>query len=473
MSKKIDQNALTAAAQAATTKKLTNGSSRRGEEADQAEWDDVRAKACRLFLSDPDARVYLYYLASNGLSAALREYHAILCECIVLAESNASTPPVDAEAEEDIANKKRLLANQVSKTRSTFGEPNQTAIDELKRFAGAYLESSAKSFVRKRRAERRPRSKTDLSELLDEARIRELDVARRVSSLGNTFNLGSFLREGATLTILPALAATLRNPNITAEDEAMSIAASVGAYEAFSRDAAGLFMVHTGRQFPEPLTVSANPTYFRLIKSDKTEASASLLGVTSGMTVFSGQSSSVITQVDGARIYLQDPLVVDAGVIIRTAPQAALRDFIENDLYSASTAPSVDGLMRPFQMQKFSRPDAYKLVTKLLPIVTVIAPLTDEAARSVRVLGADVPPSGNYLETVSNFDPGVPRTSVRAADAILELLQTKGFDVVAEQLLRSNLDALKLEVVGEVRRSTDLAFMVGQYMNMLSPSLKL
>lgn len=474
MAKKISQSDVGSAANTASGRKLSNGVSTRGSDADQAQWDQLRAKACQLFLSDPDARVYLFYLASNGLGAALREYHAILCECIVLAESNSSLPETQTEQRVLVQERKQALADLVRDTRNRgLGQQTDT-LKKLKERSAAYLEASSKQFVRSRRVERSPKSKSALSDLIEELTIRTNDITNRIGALQAVFGVGTVLTEGATFTILPNLAATLRNTRLSPEDEALRVAAAVGAYDAFSRDVNCLYLVHTQLGRPFPLTVKESTGYFELIDEDGVAVNPALLDVAVGSVIKSGQYETTVASIDATKIALTEEIVLSSGLIAQTLPQSKLGAFRSSSLKALASQRfwQIRGLERPYQMRKFSRPDAYAISKSLSALAAPLADFTSESLRSMALLNLDAPQTTSLIQDLLDFDPQVPKRSSRAVDGILEAMKSKGLTKVYSNLLRANLEILGLEIVGEVRDASDAAFEIGDTMNMIIPTLR-
>jgi hypothetical protein len=413
----------------------------------------------------------LYYLASNALSAQMRVFHGVVCECIVLAESGASSIEADPEAAGDVSVKKVALRAFVATSRTS----NRTNISQLKQLAASYADAMIKTETRKNRVERGDSQKRSLPAL-----------AREASSLGNemstlSVNLSSTsvilersLGEGARATILPGLAAMLRKDSLSPTEEALGVATAVGAFEAFSKKAAVRFLVHTANSFPTRLSVSVSGSTVRLLDPSGSPVDPALYGVRSGCVLRSGKNYTTIS-VSGTDITLADSIEVVAGVIIQTQGQRDLEQFIDS---TVKVLP-VNLFVRPASavtrtpVRKVTRPEAYKMVSRLVTIAISLTSLTAEATRSAALLGVDVPETQGFLKRVRDFAPTIPQSSVSAADSILEGLRSEGLDHVSRSLTHSDFSILEEDIVSECRRATKTANHVGQLLQCINPKLKL
>lgn len=465
MSTKISQDALSAAAADATSRKMSNSQSRRGGDLDQESWSALRAKAARLFLTDPDAVVYLYYLVSNSISARMSTYHGLLCECIVIAESMSSRPPTSTAESEDLARKKGTLANTVSSARSV-SEPNQRTIDSLRTQAVSYANSVAKNSSRKNKIERKESSLRDLFALAEEASKVGKDLLFRVLRFNNAGRIDPPLQKPAKITILPRLSSILRQEEMDPAEESLAVVSAVAAYDMLSRAVHAQYVAHSERSVPFEFGVDIDGPTVTLRRSSGSAINPSLVGASTGHWVYIGESATQVSSVGAESLTLSEDLGPSTGVIIRTPAQKELYEHLlqsrEVDLSGISRVSTYSDKLR---VRSMSRPDAYKIVSALAPIAARFAPLNPEAARSAAVLGVEVPESSNIVQLFSDFNPSVSRGSSAAVLSLFESLRGEGLDRAVKYLLDLSLDVLAVEPVEEVRSATAVSFMVGQLMD--------
>jgi len=465
MATKISQEDLSLAASDATNRKISNGQSRRGGDADQEAWAALRAKAARLLLTDPDAVVYLYYLASNSISALMATYHGLLCECIVIAESMSSRPPSDVSQSEKLVLQKGQLANKVAAARAE-PEPNDRVVGQLRSIAASYANSVAKSSSRKNRIERKSSSLSDLFSLSEEAAKIGKTLLARVLRFNNAGRIDPPLQKAAKTTILPRLSAVLRQEDMDPIEESLAVVSAVAAYDVLSRKVYAQHVAHSGRESPISFRFEVSGAEITLRNSDGTTLNPALIGAAAGHWVYIGNSSSQISSVTEDSFTLQEDLGPSTNIIIRTPAQKELYEYLE-----VSRAADLSGIGRvathsdKLRVRQMSRPDAYKIVNALVPVVVRFAPLSSEAARSAAILGVDVPDSANLVQAFSQFDPSVSRTSSSSVISLFDSLRGKGLDRAVKDLLRLSLDVLSTEPVEEVRSATAVSFMVGQLMD--------
>ena len=214
--------------------------------------------------------------------------------------------------------------------------------------------------------------------------------------------------------------------------------------------------------------------YFELVDKDGVAVNPALLDVAVGSVIKSGQYETTVASIDGAKITLTEEIVLRSGLIAQTLPQSKLDTFRSSSLKALASQRfwQIRGLERPYQMRKFSRPDAYAISKSLSALAAPLADFTSESLRSMALLNLDAPQTTSLIQDLLDFDPQVPKRSSRAVDGILEAMKSKGLTKVYSNLLRSNLEILGLEIVGEVRDVSDAAFEIGDTMNMIIPTLR-
>lgn len=468
MASKISQADLSSAASAALSRKMSPSSRGTREDMDQEEWNKLRARACQLFLSDPDARVYAHYLASNKLAARLRIFHALLCECVVLLESSSSGFSETATSTKEKKENFRRLVTDMRSASTTF------SIGRLTASAASYLTALTKDFSRSKRLERGPATPSALKELADELPGRATEIVYLFVGLTSlSWALGAILSGGATSTVLPGLEAVLRQ-ELSPKAEALSVSGSVGAMRAFSRPCSASHLVHMSKAFPEPLSVKNTGAVLTFVGPTGAVLDPRMLGVSVGNVVLSGTHLANVTSVSALGISIDADIPVEDGIRVQTPAQVSLTALVDG-LRGFSTGMILEAartLKKP-SMRNISRPEAKKLAGSLVKAALHLAPLTSECQRSCAVLGIDLAESDDYLGMIRRFDPGVASSSVKAVDEILSLAKGLGLDEVEDRICSADLSVLSEESVYECRKSTTVSYSVGQYMSSLQLSTTL
>lgn len=468
MSTKISLGDISTAAGESLDRKTSNFEDTTGSSSDQIRWDTLRSKACRLFLSDPDARVYLYFLASNSLASELRTFHALVCEAIVLAESSFSSKEVNAEQEQSLSDKKAALSTQVGKVRFSGA-----GISSVKSVAAEYLNALAISSGKSRRLERGSTGES-LSDIVQEAFVRAKACSRMMTRLRIVpSRLGQILGDGAVAPILPNLAATLRNSSLPPKDELLKIIAAVGSYEAFQRRAAVLVQVSTGARFPYELEPNLSGAVLTL-RSEGKAVDPVTLSLSVGNIVSSGTSSTSISSISGTEMTLAEEILPTPAIKIQTQAQSQLSSFLSDVIAEISLRKlfSLSSVLQGVSFRKLTRPEAYKIVKTLVPAATMLADLTSEASRSAKVLGVEVSATEGLLSAVQSFSPSVSSRSAKAVTELLDLMKADGLDIIEAGLLSADITILSTLSVNDARLSAKTAFQVGQIMNIINPELK-
>jgi hypothetical protein len=468
MSTKISLGDISTAAGESLDRKTSNFEDTKGSSADQIRWDTLRGKACRLFLSDPDARVHLYYLASNSLASELRTFHALVCEAIVLAESSFSSKEVDAEQEQSLSAKKAALSEQVGKVRFAGA-----GISSVKSIAAEYLNALASASSKSRRIER-GNSGGSLSDIVQEAFVRAKQCSRIMTRLRIVpSRLQQILGSGAVAPILPNLSATLRNSSLPPKEEILRVLTAVGAYEAFTGRASVSVQVHTAARFPYELEPSLDGSVLTL-RSEGRAVDPATLALSAGNIVSSGTNSASIVSISGTEMTLSAEIPPSSEIKIQTVAQKQLTSFLSDTISKVSVRKlfSTSYVLQGVSFHKLSRPEAYKIVKTLAPIATMLADLTSEASRSAKVLGVDVSPTEGLLSAVQSFSPPVSSGSEKAVTELLDLLRADGLDIIERGLLSADIPILATQSVNDARLSAKTAFQVGQIMNIINPELK-
>ena len=465
MSTKISQAALSTAASDATSRKMSNGQSRKGGDQDQETWTALRARASRLLLTDPDAVVYLHYLSSNSISAQMSTYHGLLCECIVIAESMSSRPSVGEEESKDLALKKGTLANTVASVRAD-SEPNQRSISKLRTQAAAYANSVAKNSSRKNKIERKESSLRDLFSLAEEASKIGRALLSQVLRFNNAGRVDPPLQKPAKATILPRLSSVLRQEDLDPAEEALAVVSAVAAYDMLSRAVHAQYVAHSERRVPFEFSVDISGPTITLRQPSGVVLDPALVGVSTGHWVYIGESATQVSSVGSESFTLSEELGQSSGIIIRTPAQKELYEqLLQSRKVDLSGISRVSTYSDRLRVRNMTRPDAYKIVNALAPIAARFAPLNSEAARSAAILGVEVPESSNIIQLFSDFNPSVSRASSSAVSSLFESLRGEGLDRAVKYLLTLSLGVLAVEPVEEVRSATAVSFMVGQLMD--------
>lgn len=473
MATKISIEDLSSAAQTSLDRKLSNGIGRSGTSADQASWDALRSRACKLFLTDPDALVYLYVLASNALASLISQYHGLVCECIVLAESSSSRVSPDPDTESDLSEKKDLLRETISALRENR---SGVAGRSLLTSSASYANSVAKASSRKKKMERGKGSLRSLVALSKEASRIGNEILLRISYLTQASdNVHVSLQGSARETILPHMAAILRQTELSPAEEALAIATSAAAYEMLGTKRSTTCLVHTGRSHPIPLTVEVSGTTVRFLDSAKSSVNPSLYMMSPGCVFSTGARSTTISEVREDSIILSEDINATSAAVVRTDAQQQLYDFIVGSLLKMPIGRirSVSNAVQFSAVRDVSRPESYKMVKSLVELAVLFAPLNTEAARSAAVLGVEVPEDQGYLTTISLFNPSIAKGSVSAVDSVLDKMRGAGADIAISRLLRSEVEVLGVEAIEEVRSATKTAFEISQLMDAITPSTSL
>jgi len=474
MATKISTGDISAASGEAVRRKRSNSEDTKGASADQIRWDTLRGRACRLFLSDPDARVQLYYLASNTLSSELRTFHALVCEAISLAESSFSSKETSASIAADLSTKKAALYFEVGNMRAS--SPSAPVLPTtLKEAAASYANAVAKQSSRNRKIERGDSAGASLPALLAEATKRGRACVSLISVMEQTGGrLETLLGRWAVAPILPGLAASLRDPSLAPKEELLKVVAAVGAYDAFTAPATTLLLVHTGVGFPSKLVPRMDGAVLTLLDANGKETAPATLLVSQGCVVTAGTATATILSISGRELTLSSEISVSGGISIATKAQSELSAFVGTTLgaISANSLTMPASLLRGVSFRKLNRPEAYKIVKGLVQVATELADITTEASRSAALLGVDVPVTKGLLSAVREFSPSVAESSRRGASEILDALRADGLDVVETALLSSDLWSLDTPSVHDARRSSKTAYQVGQLMEIINPDLK-
>ena len=468
MATKISLDEISTAAGETLSRKKSGAEPTTGSSADQIKWDTLRVKACRLFLSDPDARVYLYYLASNAMAAELRTFHALVCEAIVLAESSFSTKEASSSESKELSAKKASLSTAVANVRFDSGD-----IAAVKGIAADYLNDLVRSSSRNKKIEKGG-STASLSSIATEAGLRGEAAAGLAAQMEVVpSNLQGMLGPGAVAPILPNLAASLRDSSLAPKEELLKIATAVGAYEAFSAPASILFQVHTGAKFPYGLVPSVNGSVLTLKTDSGKAVDPATLMVGVGHIVEAGTTSTEIVSISGTEMTLSSE-IHEAGLIIRTPSQRELLSFLSSTVRDISPRllSSPSSVLRKVAFHKLSRPEAYRIVDALSRAAIPIASLTTEASRSAQVLGVEVSATSDILSAVQSFSPPTSSSSERAVMEVLDAIKSDGLDVIEKGLLSANIPVLGTLSVNDARLSSKTAFQVGQIMEIINPELK-
>lgn len=466
MATKITQLDIEAAVAESLTRKIPNASSAAGSGVDQEEWMLLRGKACRLFLSDPDARVYLYYLASNRLSSELRVFHALLCECVVLIES-----VVTATSKQEIGDSRKKARESLESLVAEIRRSDLTdkVVSRLKSATAAYLEPTARVFSRSNRLGRGDGAEKALAQI-----GRELDVigdsclSLLLSLLRREARLDQYLGEGARASILPYLAAALR-AGLGPKEEILALGTSVGALEALSQPANTSYLVHTEKSFPRTLKVGSSDKLV-FLETSGSVADPQKLGITTGCVIRSGGLSVNVTAISSSDVTTSGTLPKGSPpVIVQTAAQAALESFQSSlgavDPYSFRGFAS---LLSGPRLRNINRPEANKMASVLAKTALSLFPLSAEAERSARILGISVGASGETLLLVRNFNPQVGRSSSLAVEEILDSARSAGLDTVVDSLTSADMFVLSEEDVSEKRRASSTASLVAQIMQSIN-----
>jgi hypothetical protein len=426
---------------------VSNNIPRTGNEKRQEEWINARAQACRLILSNTDIVIYYSFLASNALRVRVKEWHGLMCEAIVLSESITRLVPKGRDSSALAKSANSSLVAELRRANVT-GD-----LRPLREKVAEYLSPVISDRLTSSGIERGPESYKYFRSIVGETLIVAEDVYGRIDTLNSASGLlGETLSPGAVAPLARKIYSVLSESKSAdlGATRVLDIATASASIDAFSRPIRVEYKVHTGHDFPTPLTLrlQVGESSIEFLNSDGSPTRLAMMSVSIGDIVSSpaGMRSEIIDISDNVVVLSEEIEKIPAAIVIKSPAQEYYRGLF-TILGSAPTFgdSTIAGIYKRPVLRAMTRPEAAKYAAEFSTIAAKISPLTSESSLSLQRLGLDVPTTeaGGMVTALEEYSPPVSRTTKLVGEKILDMMGNKGFDLVERDLLRGSVNRLR------------------------------
>jgi hypothetical protein len=390
-----------------------------GYEERRQTWNQTRATAAQLLMSEPGILNYMKARHRGTVLQEMSNIHALLCKLVSLISDFVEGPE---EALEDNSERLRtLVQKKINGTR--------VPLSALKAEAALALRGITRRSVRRRRSTE-PVSLERLSAIQ-----REVDL--RLSDLRSILSVAAF--EGQSLSLLESVAsgpvyeklfqATQQTPSM---DQAVEIALSIGSLESVSRTPSIRYQLHKDLSIPFPFEVSASRTTLTF------STGPALLGIQVGDVINVGGVQTTVSAVAEGSVTVADEVTSVESVFITDPGYTTFKSFAEAVQFVFDISPQ----QVTKSLSLHNRPDASKSAARIARQAALIAPLTVDARHSLSILGTEVDESTDALSALRALNVEEPPATSATIDRLRDLFRDEGFLVADEKTLRGDITVL-------------------------------
>jgi hypothetical protein len=390
-----------------------------GYEERRQTWNQTRATAAQLLMSEPGILNYMKARHRGTVLQEMSNIHGLLCKLVSLISDFIEGP--ETELEDSAEGLRTLVQKRIDGT--------QVPLSALKSEAASALRGITKQSVRRRRSTE--------SVTLDRLSAIQREVELRLSDVRSILSVAAF--EGQSLSLLESVAtgpvyeklfqAAQQTPSM---DQAVEIALSIGSLESMSRAPSIRYQLHKDRSIPFPFDVEASGATLTF------STSPALLGIQVGDVINAGGVQTTVSAVAERSVTVADEVASVESVFITDPGYTTFKAFSDAVRFVFDiTAQQVTK-----SLSLHNRPDASKAAARIAGQAALIAPLTVDAQHALSVLGTDVDDSRDALSALRALNVEEPAATTAVIDRLRDLFRDEGFFVADEKILRGDITVL-------------------------------
>ena len=390
-----------------------------GYEERRQTWDQTRATAAQLLMSEPGILNYMKARHRGTVLQEMSNIHGLLCKLVSLISDFIEGP--ETELEDSAEGLRTLVQKRIDGT--------QVPLSALKSEAASALRGITQQSVRRRRSTE-PVTLDRLSAIQREAVIRLSDVRSILSVAAFEGQSLSLLESVATGPVYEKLfQAAQQTPSM---DQAVEIALSIGSLESMSRNPSIRYKLHKEQSIPFPFDVSASGTTLTF------SIDPALLGIQVGDSINVSGVQTTVSAVAESSVTVADEVTSVESVFITDPGYATFKSF--SDAVQFVFDISAQQVTKSLSLH--NRPDASKAAARIANQAALIAPLTVDAQHALSVLGTDVDDSTDALSALRALNIEEPPATTATIDRLRDLFRDEGFFAADEKILRGDITAL-------------------------------